>query len=64
MTAHTGDIQPRCLSIKQPVHYLGSSVWHIRSLCWSGKLTHIRAGKRIVIDRNDLDRWIDRAKSA
>jgi excisionase family DNA binding protein len=54
---------PRCLSLKQAATYLSAHLWFIRQLCWGGELPFIRAGRRWLIDRQDLDAWITRAKS-
>lgn len=56
------DVQPRLMTIPQAAAYLASRVWTIRSLIWSGELPRIRAGKRFLLDRADLDRWVERSK--
>jgi excisionase family DNA binding protein len=53
---------PRMLTIPESAEYLRSSVKFVRSLIWSRTLPYIRAGKRYVIDREDIDRWIERTK--
>ena len=62
----TEQIQPRLLTIKQASVYLGMSVWSVRSLLiWSGKVPVIRlgeTGKRQLLDKRDLDAFIDRQK--
>jgi len=53
---------PRLFCIKDAAQYLGTTPWAIRSLIWSGKLKHIRLGKRFLIDRRDLDAFIETQK--
>lgn len=52
----------RLYSLKEAAVYLGRSDWSVREMLWSGKLPYIREGKKIYLDINDLDAWIDRTK--
>lgn len=54
-------LEPRLLRIKDAARYLNATIWFVRSLVWSG-FPHLRLGKRILIDRSDLDAYIDRQK--
>jgi excisionase family DNA binding protein len=38
--------------------YSSSSVKFIRTLLWKRELQYTKAGKRFIIDRDDLDRWM------
>jgi hypothetical protein len=57
-------------TIPQAADYLGARPFFVRTLCQafrkSGKsgLRHLIFGKRIVIDRADLDRYIESQKAA
>jgi excisionase family DNA binding protein len=53
---------PRLLPIKDAAKYLGATVWHVRSMVWARQIPHARLGKRIVIDRADLDCYVERIK--
>jgi excisionase family DNA binding protein len=53
---------PRMLTIPECAEYLRTSVKFVRQLIWARDLPYIRAGKRYVIDRKDIDSWIDRTK--
>jgi excisionase family DNA binding protein len=55
-------ISARMLSIKAAAAYLGTSVWFIRTLIWERKVPHVRAGHRFLLDRGDLDRFVDAEK--
>ncbi len=55
-------IQPRLLSVMETATYLGRSVVAIRELIWKGDLPIVRRDRRIHLDKNDLDAWIDRHK--
>jgi excisionase family DNA binding protein len=52
-------VTPRLLTIKQAAVYLGAAVWAIRQLLWSKEVRHVRIGRRYLIDRDDLDSFID-----
>jgi excisionase family DNA binding protein len=49
----------RLYTVNQTAEYLGRSPWAVRSLIWSGKLPAVRDGKRLLLDVQDLDRWIE-----
>jgi Helix-turn-helix domain len=53
-------ITPRLLTIPQAAVCCSCTVWAVRQLCWSKELRSLRIGKRIVIDRADIDALIDR----
>jgi len=53
----------RLLSVKEAAEYLGGiSVWTVRSLGWSGEICQVRIGRRVLYDRQDLDRFIESQK--
>lgn len=54
--------QKRLFSLKDTSVYLGRSLNSVRQMLWDGKLPFIRDGKRIFIDVQDLDKWIERSK--
>jgi len=45
--------------IKQAAAYCSCSVLAIREVIWSRELPACKIGKRYLIDRGDLDRFID-----
>jgi excisionase family DNA binding protein len=56
-------ISPRLLRIAEAAIYLGATVWAVRQLIWNKEIPYVRVGKRQVIDRADLDKWIDRQRA-
>jgi len=56
------EVQPRLFTVRMAATYLSASVWAIRSLLWAGQLKYIPLGKRHLIDRQDLDSFIEREK--
>ena len=54
----------RLYSVPEAAIYLGRSVWSIRELIYDGKLPCVRAGRRIHLDIEDLDQWIERNKES
>lgn len=54
------DIVPRLLNVKQAAAYTGATVWAIRQLYWAKEIAGFVAGRRLLLDRTSLDRWIDR----
>lgn len=53
----------RLFTVEEAAHYLGRTVWSMRELVWKGSLPIVREGKRIFIDVNDLEKYIERNKS-
>ena len=52
----------RLYTIEEAAMYLGRGKWGIRHLIDSGKLPHVRVDKRIHIDVEDMDRFIEQNK--
>jgi excisionase family DNA binding protein len=54
--------RPRLLTVKDAAAYLSCTVWCIRSLIWSRKIPYLKLGKRFLIDRADLDSFVEQEK--
>jgi hypothetical protein len=59
----------RMLTVPAASEYLGTTQWFIRTQCWEYKkggegLPFLILGKRIVIDKADLDQFIEKQKVA
>jgi hypothetical protein len=60
----------RMLPVPAAAQYLGTTQWFIRTQCWEYRrktgegLPFLILGKRIVIDRADLDKFIEKQKAA
>ena len=52
----------RLYAIPEAAEYLGRTPWAIREMIWKGKLPAVRDGRRILLDINDLDYWIEANK--
>jgi excisionase family DNA binding protein len=53
----------RLLTVPQAAAYLSCPVWTVRTLIWNREIPVIKPGKGYLIDRQDLDLWIDRTKA-
>ena len=53
---------PRLLDYKSAGQYLSLSYWSLRELVLNGEIPHVRFGKKVLIDRIDLDDWIETHK--
>ena len=49
---------PRLLDARDVAEILGTSVWTVRNLCWSGELPFVRVGRLLRFDVSDLEEWI------
>lgn len=59
----SGVLSKRLFSIKEGAIYLGRSEWAFREMLWAGKMPYVKDGKRILIDINDMNEWIDQSKT-
>ena len=55
---------PRLLTLRAAAAYLSCSLWAARTLVWNQTLPHIKIGRRVLIERADLDRFIEARKAA
>jgi excisionase family DNA binding protein len=53
---------PRLLSQHEAARYLGISYWTIRDLVFRREIPPVKIGRRILVDRMDLDAYLDRSK--
>ncbi len=53
----------RLYSVKEAASYLRLSPWTIRSLGWNGEIPQVKIGRRVLYDRQDLDHYIEGAKT-
>jgi excisionase family DNA binding protein len=52
----------RLLTVKEAAAYIGRSEQAIQHLIHKRELIVVRTGRRVHIDRGDLDRWIEANK--
>jgi excisionase family DNA binding protein len=52
-------LRPRLLPVDRAADYLGRTEDSIRHLIASGRLPVVRSDKRVFLDRQDLDNWIE-----
>jgi excisionase family DNA binding protein len=52
----------RLLSLQDAAAYLSLSYWTLRGLVWNGSLQCVRVGRRVLIDREDLETFIEHNK--
>ena len=53
---------PRLMSQQEAARYLGISYWTIRDLVFRREIPPVKIGRRILVDRMDLDAYLDRSK--
>ncbi|MBV9761910.1 MAG: helix-turn-helix domain-containing protein [Acidobacteriaceae bacterium] len=61
--ARSVEIQPVLLTVKQAAVYLGRSEQAVQHLIFQRELPVVRVGRRVHLDRRDLDKWIEKNKS-
>lgn len=52
-------LNKRLYSIPEAGQYLGRTVWSVREMIYAGKISYIRDGRRMLLDINDMDSWIE-----
>lgn len=55
-------VAPRLLDLRSAAAYLSLSYWSVRRMVLSGEIDHLRFGKKILVDVEDVNRWIGRRK--
>jgi excisionase family DNA binding protein len=55
--------EPRLLSQQDAASYLGISYWTIRDLVFRRELPFVKIGRRILVDRMDLEAYLNRSKN-
>ncbi len=55
-------MEPRLLDYKTAGAYMCLSYWSLRELVLNGEIPHLKFGKKVLIDRRDLDDWIESRK--
>jgi excisionase family DNA binding protein len=55
--------EPRLLSVNAAASYIGRSPKALRHLIAKGALSEVREGRRVFMDRADLDGWIEMTKT-
>jgi excisionase family DNA binding protein len=59
---HPPQVQAVLLSVKDAAVYLGRSEQSIQHLIFAHELPVVRVGRRVHLDRRDLDLWIEKNK--
>ena len=54
--------RPRLLSVDQAAAYLGRTKASVQHMVAEGSFPAVRADRRVFLDREDLDRWIEANK--
>ena len=66
VTAHVENIasrvQPTLFNVKDAAVYLGRSEQAVQHLIFDKELPVVRVGRRVHLDRRDLDAWIEKNK--
>jgi hypothetical protein len=60
LIAKPSGIVPRLLTVRQASTYSGATVWAIRQLYWAKDIAGTIIGRRLLIDRESIDAFINR----
>ena len=55
-------LEPRLLSQHEAARYLGISYWTVRDLVFRRDIPCVKIGRRVLVDRLDLNVYLDRSK--
>ncbi len=55
-------IPKRLFSLKEASIFLGMTLWAVRQMVWKGQISYVKGGHKILIDRLDLDAYVERNK--
>ena len=54
----------RLYSIKEMVALIGATEWFWRSQIWDGQLAYVQVGKKMFVDHQDIENFIQKNKHA
>lgn len=54
----------RLYSIKELVKHVGATEWFWRTQIWDGSLPFIKVGNKMLVDKDDIDRFISQNKQS
>ncbi len=57
-----GKPEPRLLNVKEAAAYIGRTEQSLQHLIHRREIVVVREGRRVHLDRGDLDRWIEANK--
>jgi excisionase family DNA binding protein len=63
LAGHGAAIKPRLFTAEQAAVYLGRTKEAVEHMIAGGKLPVVRPDRRVFLDVQDLDRWIDANKA-
>ena len=52
----------RLYSVKELVEEIGATEWYWRTQIWSGRLPYVKVGRKKLVDRDDMDKFISQNK--
>ena len=52
----------RLFSVKELVKEVGATEWYWRTQIWSGRLPYVQVGRKKLVDRDDIDKFISQNK--
>jgi excisionase family DNA binding protein len=61
-TPESAVVQPRLMSVEAAAIYLGRTKPAVQHMIAEGSLPTVRTDRRVFLDRQDLDKWIERNK--
>jgi excisionase family DNA binding protein len=59
----TKNLHKRLYSIKELARMIGGTEWFWRTQIWDGKLPFVQVGKKMLIDSQDLELFIQKHKT-
>ena len=52
----------RLFSVKELVKEVGATEWYWRTQIWNGRLPYVQVGRKKLVDREDIDKFISKNK--
>ena len=55
--------EKRLYSVRELATEIGATEWFWRSQIWDGQLSYVQVGRKMFIDRNDVEKFIQTHKT-
>ena len=56
-------VNKRLYTIKEMTNELGATEWFWRTQIWAGRLPFVQVGRKIFVDRHDIEAFIEKHKT-
>jgi excisionase family DNA binding protein len=61
-SVNAGALTKRLLTINELATEIGGTKWFWRTMIWDGQLPYVQVGRKMFVDKNDIEKFIAKNK--